>query len=276
MAWIFQGNPKIFDINDYLARYPELIYWRAPRHQAEIKKGDRAYIWRAGIASGLVASGEIVEAATAEAKVLHPEALGDDLWIADNPEKDAPKVGISLDAVRLSIEEGMVSRRTFKDDPSLRHSTIITMAAQTVFYLDENQSNRVEKLWGVSEQITVGIEDVSDVEAAKRLRAHYRRERSRFLVTRKRETFQQMHGKLFCELCKLSEVDTYPVNFANRIFEVHHLSPLSIATSPVRTTLSDLAVVCANCHRAIHSSKNADENFELLQNHFSGIQHKKK
>lgn len=39
MAWIFQGNPKIFDIDDYLARYPELVYWRAPRYQREIAVG---------------------------------------------------------------------------------------------------------------------------------------------------------------------------------------------------------------------------------------------
>jgi hypothetical protein len=33
---------------------------------------------------------------------------------------------------------------------------------------------------------------------------------------------------------------------------VHHLRPLSEAEMPVKTTLADLAVVCANCHAMIH------------------------
>jgi hypothetical protein len=34
--------------------------------------------------------------------------------------------------------------------------------------------------------------------------------------------------------------------------QVHHLRPLSEAVAPVKTTLGDLAVVCANCHAMIH------------------------
>ena len=33
--------------------------------------------------------------------------------------------------------------------------------------------------------------------------------------------------------------------------EVHHLRPLAEMDGPVETTLDDLAVVCANCHRMI-------------------------
>jgi hypothetical protein len=51
VAWVFQGNPKIFDIDDYVARYPELIYWRTPRHQSQITVGDRAIIWRAPLSA---------------------------------------------------------------------------------------------------------------------------------------------------------------------------------------------------------------------------------
>jgi hypothetical protein len=51
VAWVFQGNPKIFDIDDYVARYPELIYWRTPRHQSQITVGDRAIILRAPLSA---------------------------------------------------------------------------------------------------------------------------------------------------------------------------------------------------------------------------------
>jgi len=112
MAWIFQGNPKVFDIDDYLARYPELIYWRVSRYRQEISVGDRAFIWRAGADAGAIASGTIVEPPTVALKVKYPEALGDDLWFAERPYAEEPKVGISLDSIRLSAAEGMLPRAT--------------------------------------------------------------------------------------------------------------------------------------------------------------------
>ena len=34
--------------------------------------------------------------------------------------------------------------------------------------------------------------------------------------------------------------------------EVHHLNPLSSTENERETTLDDLAIVCSNCHSAIH------------------------
>ncbi len=75
MAWILQGSPTRFDIDDYLTRYP-FVYWSAPRHQGEFSVGDRVFLWRAGDAAGAVAIGRIRELPTARSSVAHPEALG--------------------------------------------------------------------------------------------------------------------------------------------------------------------------------------------------------
>jgi predicted HNH restriction endonuclease len=61
----------------------------------------------------------------------------------------------------------------------------------------------------------------------------------------------------------------YPDAFGDKVFEVHHRAPLSKASAPVRTTLDDLAVLCANCHRTVHSTKDVDENFRRLRTHFA-------
>jgi predicted HNH restriction endonuclease len=37
--------------------------------------------------------------------------------------------------------------------------------------------------------------------------------------------------------------------------EVHHLRPLADLDGPIETTLADLAVVCANCHRMLHQAR---------------------
>ncbi len=138
-TWVFQGNPERFDIDDYVARYPELIYWRTPRHAKEISVGDRAFLWRSGPNAGVSAVGVVVEAPTRGSAVRHPEALGNDLWRADEPDPDEAKTGIHLREIRLSDEDGYVHRSAAKDDPELSKATIITMPNGTVFPLEHTQ-----------------------------------------------------------------------------------------------------------------------------------------
>lgn len=265
MAWIFQGNPKRFDVDDYLARYPELIYWRVPRYKSEIALGDRVFIWRAGSESGVVASGVVVETPVGASKVLHPEALGDDLWFAEKPEDDEPRVGIALDSVRLSAPEGMLPRLIVRDDPLFQRSTIIRMANGTVFRLDEAEGKRMEELWVTARGSESEASEPSATEGKLQIRAHRRRERSRFLVEKKLEEFRRFHGSLQCEVCAFAEMGQYPPALAASVFEVHHTSPLSSAATPRRTTLADLAVLCANCHRAIHATPDVEVNMETIK-----------
>ena len=95
-------------------------------------------------------------------------------------------------------------------------------------------------------------------EGEKKLRSHFRRERSNRLRHPKVEAFLRQHGKYFCELCRDDGTSRYPESLAHRIFEVHHRQPLSLADAPVRTTLIDLAVLCASYHRAVHASIDVD------------------
>ena len=92
-TWVFQATPKVFDIDNYVARYPELVYWRTPRHAKKIFVGGRAFLWRSGPTSGAIAIGVVVEAPTPGSAVRHPEALGNGLWRADQPDPDEAKRG---------------------------------------------------------------------------------------------------------------------------------------------------------------------------------------
>jgi 5-methylcytosine-specific restriction protein A len=37
--------------------------------------------------------------------------------------------------------------------------------------------------------------------------------------------------------------------------EVHHIKPLSTLNPGGKTTLDDLALLCANCHRMVHAQR---------------------
>ncbi len=148
MAWIFQGNPNRFDIDDYLSRYPQLIYWRTNRYAKDISVGDPVFIWRAGDKAGAIAVGQIVEPSTLANEVKHPEALADELWVADEADPSELKTGIELNEIRLSVEDGMVARSVVADTPVLATSTIITVPNGTVFRLSADESAALGRLWG--------------------------------------------------------------------------------------------------------------------------------
>jgi len=269
-TWVFQGNPARFDIDDYLSRYPELIYWRTPRHVKEIAPGDRVFLWRAGPTSGAIAVGVVVEAPTPGSKVNHPEALGSDLWRAEEPDPDEPRTGIHLHEVRLTDEEAYLHRSIAREDPDLGKATIITMPNGTVFPLTPIQALALERLWGSSGRDATASPSMGVAEGELKLSAHRRRERSTILRDRKLAEVRAALGKCACELCGFNEDSMYPPAFAGRVFEVHHLAPLSKAATPVRTTLADLAVLCANCHRAVHATTAVEKNYAVLAAHLHG------
>lgn len=267
-TWILQGNPRLFDIDDYLARYP-LIYWRTPTHKDKIHLGDKVYMWRAGPDAGVIASGYVVELPTTDDKLKHPDAIGADLWMAEKQverrnDPDVPKVGVSIDAVRLTPEEGMIPRTNFLADPMLSGSRIIRLSNGTVFPLTSQEAARIKELWGGDAIAAPDFVEASAIEGDRKLASHRRRERSKFLVAKKIQ-LARSQGPIRCEVCFLSEDGVYPPAVSSKIFEVHHLQPLSESDSPVKTTLQDLAIVCANCHRAIHATKNVEENLKLLK-----------
>lgn len=261
MAWIFQGNPNRFDIDDYLSRYTQLIYWRTNRYVKDVSVGDPVFMWRSGAEAGVIAVGQIVEAPTPANEVKHPEVLREDLWVNDEAEPDELKTGIQISEIRLTVEEGMIVRSVVASDPVLATSAIIKARTGTVFRLSADQSVALERLWGSP----LGTaKAAAATEGQRQLRSHYVRERSSRLRRDKLVAFRKEHGKLFCEVCGFDASANQPEPFTDRAYEVHHNLPLAAAVSPARTTLQDLSVLCANCHRAVHASSDVTENFREL------------
>lgn len=88
------------------------------------------------------------------------------------------------------------------------------------------------------------------LEGQFRLVFHRRRERDPELAQAKRRAA----GVLRCEACDFTMSVGYP-GLDGDVFEVHHRRPLAEATGSIKTKLEDLAILCANCHRAIHQTK---------------------
>jgi 5-methylcytosine-specific restriction protein A len=85
-------------------------------------------------------------------------------------------------------------------------------------------------------------------------RVHRYRERDKSLVTKKKGRFLSEHGKLFCQGCGFDFENRYGDRGKDYI-ECHHTKPVSELLVGETTKISDLVLLCSNCHRVVHRKK---------------------
>jgi len=96
--------------------------------------------------------------------------------------------------------------------------------------------------------------ELSAIEGDPRMFFHLRRERDAALAQAKRNAVRAEAGVLFCETCGFATRSVFP-DLCGEVCEIHHCRPLAEAPEATETLLSDLSVLCANCHRAIYRTK---------------------
>src|SRR5665213_163143 len=96
--------------------------------------------------------------------------------------------------------------------------------------------------------------DIEFPEGKKYQVLHFERERNYKLVREAKARFKRKYGKLYCEACEFDFKNKYGQAGVDFI-EVHHLRPVSELKAGDRTKLSELALVCSNCHRMLHRQR---------------------
>ncbi|SIO25790.1 HNH endonuclease [Singulisphaera sp. GP187] len=114
----------------------------------------------------------------------------------------------------------------------------------------------LERLW--ADHMRFYQSDLSDVgqdgaiEGELRVAMSRHRARERWLRDSKiAEVKQANDGRLPCHVCTFDFFKVYG-DIGRAYAQVHHLKPLGDRTRPSLTKLSDLAVLCANCHIMVH------------------------
>jgi 5-methylcytosine-specific restriction enzyme A len=97
----------------------------------------------------------------------------------------------------------------------------------------------------------VGYEGESEMEGRYLLRVHAYRERSPGLRRRKIESVRRRGEPLACAACGFDFERIYGERGRGYV-ECHHVIPLH-ETGERRVSVSDLALLCSNCHRMIHA-----------------------
>lgn len=95
---------------------------------------------------------------------------------------------------------------------------------------------------------------------------HIIRERNSKIVEEKKKRKALEEESLRCSICTFSFIETFGVKF----IECHHIKPIAEAGTLI-TSLSDLELVCPNCHKMLHKKHDGkystiNELRELLAN----------
>jgi len=97
----------------------------------------------------------------------------------------------------------------------------------------------------------VGYDDESEMEGRYLLRWHAYRERKPGLRRRKIESVRRRGDPIVCEVCEF-DFERYYGERGRGYIECHHVEPLHI-TGQREVTIRELALLCSNCHRMIHT-----------------------
>lgn len=117
------------------------------------------------------------------------------------------------------------------------------------FVPSERQSEAITS--SIIKELEITNSDVSGKEGELKLITHIVKERNRKIVNEKKRMAVK-NNTLKCEVCSFSFVDVYQSNF----IECHHITPISQSEGIIETRLEDLALVCSNCHRMLHTKFN--------------------
>ena len=161
-------------------------------------------------------------------------------------------LGLKLrQALRLPLNDGLILAASFVDVPQKN-------LGQWVFRLKPAMVDALTTLgWFEQSEFDAASADALVTKVAREgrvvlaLRRHRYREQS-LRRTKLRETLKQGR-RLICEVpgCGFDFAAKY--GMLGRTFaEVHHKKPVSSSDKTRETRLSDLAIVCSNCHRMIH------------------------
>ncbi len=125
-VWIFQANPKRYQIFESLASQAE-EYWNLNQHMKDVRVGDRVLIWVSGEAAGIYAIGTILTPPVA----MSDSPQGMSYWIdKESGWRRKARVRVRYDTVLL---DHPLTKAYIWTDPALWRLRILSFPRGTNF-----------------------------------------------------------------------------------------------------------------------------------------------
>lgn len=139
MSWVFQANPKLFQIKEALQHITRLR-WTIRKYRDKIKQGDRVFFWMSGAEAGCLGRGVI------RTDPQEMEELPEERQFHTDPDKIA---GASTLRVEIEITHRIdppISRETLLGHPVLKNMTVLRAPQGSHFLLTEHEADVLEEL----------------------------------------------------------------------------------------------------------------------------------
>jgi len=101
-------------------------------------------------------------------------------------------------------------------------------------------------------------------EGREKYKLHRSLERDSSIGKKAKQNRMDTIGELRCDVCNFSFSDKYGELGAGFI-EAHHTIPVSELKGKHKTKIKDMALVCSNCHRMLHTGKDLKSVKELQE-----------
>ena len=137
-AWIFQGNPKYYDVVGAIEALDKLT-WAANQYPKQIKKGDKAYIWLSGSDGGIIASGTIL----CDPRITKPNL--EDPYNRGDALKSEPYLAVDIQIDRRFTTE-KVLRAVLLVDERTKQLEVLTYPGATNFRVTKLQEEVIESI----------------------------------------------------------------------------------------------------------------------------------
>ena len=132
---------------------------------------------------------------------------------------------------------------------------VLRQSFQFILKEVDKNTGRDKKRIRVKKTLLEGIDDLGSNVIVKegkiKYRLHKSRERKGIYPKLKKEQHLKLYGFLSCEVCEFNFSEKYGER-GDGFIECHHNIPLSEIEEEKPTKLSDLTLLCSNCHRMIH------------------------
>lgn len=139
-AWIFQSNPKYYNIEGALEVLTEMN-WLVNQYPKQIRAGDTVYIWKSGKEGGIIAVGTILTNPT----MMSMESKTDHFVIDETKfVSDALRVRVRIDYKLPGIQR--IGRENFKNHPVLSSMEIVNFADATNFMVKPEHAQSLHDL----------------------------------------------------------------------------------------------------------------------------------
>ena len=246
-TWIFQGNPKHFEVDTYLSEN-EVITWsvRQKHFVDQLHEGDVVYIWRSD--GGNRGTGGVVAKTVAISKPYNIDEADNrsEHWTEDYVPNEFASIDLEVLDVDLAPH---IKRLDLLENEQLSNMLILKNPVNTNYLISEEHAALLQKLWdGPSVEDDLQAMEVENGHIEGKLQTYYGQRYERNAENRRMAI--EIHGTT-CQACGFDFEEVYGERGRNFI-EVHHIKPLHVTKETHVNPETDLVPLCANCHRMIH------------------------